>query len=144
MISTKYTDALLLRRAITLSETCSKKLSSPFSGGAIYHGGLPNALFLKGSSGDYNNMNMDCDGANNSAGRWPNLGRSGDTNGFTSAGEVFLALDELCFRKDTLPGDNGHDPKDDLNIGWCKLKGQEHDPIRGQHQAPGQSTSCQF
>ncbi|EHK46099.1 hypothetical protein TRIATDRAFT_197013 [Trichoderma atroviride IMI 206040] len=75
MISTKYTGALLLRRSITSSGTCSNKLSSPFSGDATYRGGLPNAIFLKGSSGDYDNMNMDCDGANNSAGRYSNLGR---------------------------------------------------------------------
>jgi hypothetical protein len=35
--------------------------------GAVYCGDIPNAIFLKGSSA-YDNMDIDCDGANNSAG----------------------------------------------------------------------------
>ncbi|KAF5124307.1 Endo-chitosanase [Metarhizium anisopliae] len=168
--------------------TCSKKLSGTFSGGATYCGDLPNAIFLKGSSGNYDNMDIDCDGANNSAGGCANdpsgqgqtsfkdtvktygipdldanihpyvvfgnegaspsfnpqskgmkplsimavvcnnqLVRSipapfygvwGDTNGFTSTGEASLALGKLCFPNEGLSGDNGHDPKDVLYIGF--------------------------
>lgn len=35
--------------------------------GAVYCGDIPNAIFLKGSN-EYDNMDIDCDGANNSAG----------------------------------------------------------------------------
>lgn len=42
----------------------------------------------------------------------------GDTNGGTSTGEASLALGKLCFPNDGLSGDNGHDPKDVLFIGF--------------------------
>ncbi|GJN66072.1 hypothetical protein PLIIFM63780_003541 [Purpureocillium lilacinum] len=163
------------------SGTCSKKLSSAFSGGAVYCGDLPNAIFLKGKAGNYDNLDIDCDGANNSAGECANdpsgqgqtafkddvkkygipdldanlhpyvvfgneehspsfdpeahgmerlsvmaivcnnqvfYGIWGDTNGGTSTGEASLALGKLCFPNDGLNGDNGHDPKDVLYIGF--------------------------
>ncbi|KAL7952688.1 chitosanase [Trichoderma compactum] len=163
------------------SGTCSKKLSGTFSGGASYCGDLAGAIFLKGSSGNYDNLDIDCDGANNSAGACANdpsgqsetafkdtvrtfgisdldanihpyvvFGNSGsspsfnpqssgmqplsvmavvcnnqvfygiwgDTNGGTSTGEASLALGKLCFPNEGLSGDNGHDPKDVLFIGF--------------------------
>lgn len=42
----------------------------------------------------------------------------GDTNGGTSTGEASLALGKLCFPKEGLTGNNGHDPKDVLYIGF--------------------------
>lgn len=42
----------------------------------------------------------------------------GDTNGFTSTGEASLALGKLCFPNEGLNGDNGHDGKDVLYIGF--------------------------
>lgn len=74
MISTRYvantgdSTCRSLRRDTTQAGTCSKKLSGTFSGGAAYCGDIPNAIFLKGSSGNYDNMDIDCDGANNAAG----------------------------------------------------------------------------
>ncbi|KAG8413182.1 hypothetical protein J3459_015745 [Metarhizium acridum] len=74
MINTRYiaisgdNTCQLLRRFNTQAGTCSNKLSGTFSGGATYCGDLPNAIFLKGSNGNYDNMDIDCDGANNSAG----------------------------------------------------------------------------
>ncbi|KAL6693474.1 chitosanase [Trichoderma pleuroticola] len=163
------------------SGTCSKKLSGTFSGGASYCGDLAGAIFLKGSSGNYDNLDIDCDGANNSAGACANdpsgqsqtafkdtvrtfgisdldanihpyvvFGNSGsspsfnpqssgmqplsvmavvcnnqvfygvwgDTNGGTSTGEASLALGKLCFPNEGLSGNNGHDPKDVLFIGF--------------------------
>lgn len=47
--------------------TCQNPLSGTFSTGQVYCGDLPNAVFLK-SDGGYDNMDIDCDGANNSAG----------------------------------------------------------------------------
>jgi hypothetical protein len=38
----------------------------------VYCGDIPNAIFLKGSDGNYDNMDIDCDGANNSAGACSN------------------------------------------------------------------------
>ncbi|KAM3515627.1 hypothetical protein MY11210_000805 [Beauveria gryllotalpidicola] len=49
------------------SGSCSNKLSAPFSGGTSYCGDIPNAIFLK-SDGAYDNMDIDCDGVNRSAG----------------------------------------------------------------------------
>ena len=46
---------------------CAKSLSEAFDGGAAYCSDIPNAIFLK-SNGAYDNMDIDCDGANNSAG----------------------------------------------------------------------------
>ncbi|KAM0451531.1 hypothetical protein ACHAPV_009960 [Trichoderma viride] len=162
------------------SGTCSNKLSGTFSGGAVYCGDIPGAIFLKGSSGNYDNMDIDCDGANKSAGACANdpsgqsetafkdtvktfgisdldanihpyvvfgneggspsfnpspsmkplsvmaivcnnqvfYGIWGDTNGGTSTGESSLALGKLCFPNEGLSGDNGHDPKDVLFIGF--------------------------
>ncbi|KAL6904076.1 putative chitosanase CSN1 [Trichoderma evansii] len=163
------------------SGTCAKKLSGTFSGGASYCGDIPNAIFLKGSNGNYDNMDIDCDGANNTGGKCANdpsgqgetafkdtvksygisdlnanvhpyvvfgnegaspsfnpqskgmkplsvmavvcnnqvfYGVWGDTNGFTSTGEASIALGELCFPNGGLSGDNGHDPKDVLYIGF--------------------------
>jgi hypothetical protein len=42
----------------------------------------------------------------------------GDTNGGTSTGEASLALARLCFPKDDLSGDRGHDPDDVMYIGF--------------------------
>ncbi|KZZ95553.1 glycoside hydrolase family 75 protein [Moelleriella libera RCEF 2490] len=47
--------------------TCRSSLSGRFSGGAVYCADIPNALFLKGKD-RYDNMDVDCDGANNSGG----------------------------------------------------------------------------
>lgn len=47
-------------------------MSGTFSGGASYCGDLAGAIFLKGSSGNYDNLDIDCDGANNSAGACAN------------------------------------------------------------------------
>ncbi|KAL7972228.1 glycoside hydrolase family 75 protein [Trichoderma sp. SZMC 28014] len=172
-----------------LSGTCQNALSDAFSGGAVYCGDIPNAIFLKGSSGNYDNMDIDCDGANNSAGACSNdpsgqgetafkdtvqsygiddldanihpyvvfgneganpsfspeqfgmqplsvmavvcnnqvfYGIWGDTNGFTSTGESAISMGDLCFPDDGLTGDNGHDPKDVLYIGFM-----------GQQAVPG-------
>lgn len=46
---------------------CSQALSETFNTGAVYCGDIPNAVFLKGDN-EYDNMDIDCDGANNSAG----------------------------------------------------------------------------
>ncbi|WP_404926247.1 glycoside hydrolase family 75 protein, partial [Phocaeicola vulgatus] len=46
---------------------CSQALSERFGGGAVYCGDIPNAVFLKGEN-EYDNLDIDCDGANNSAG----------------------------------------------------------------------------
>lgn len=62
----------LLTRMIEQAGTCSKKLSSSFSGGASYCGDIPSAIFLKGSDGKYDNMDIDCDGANKSGGKCSN------------------------------------------------------------------------
>ncbi|KAL3959742.1 hypothetical protein ACCO45_004859 [Purpureocillium lilacinum] len=159
---------------------CSNSLSGTFSGGAVYCGDLANAVFLKGNN-EYDNLDIDCDGANNSAGDCANdpsgqgqtsfvdtvknygisdldanlhpyvvfgnegaspsfnpqdhgikplsvmavvcnnqvfYGVWGDTNGFTSTGEASLALGKLCFPNGGLTGDNGHDEKDVLYIGF--------------------------
>ncbi|KAI6765940.1 hypothetical protein HG530_007010 [Fusarium avenaceum] len=50
---------------------CSKPLSETFPEGAQYCGDIPGAIFLKGS-GNYDNMDIDCDGANNSGGACAN------------------------------------------------------------------------
>ncbi|KAH0524122.1 hypothetical protein TsFJ059_009029 [Trichoderma semiorbis] len=42
----------------------------------------------------------------------------GDTNGFTSTGESSISLAQLCFPNDGLTGDNGHDQKDVLYLGF--------------------------
>ncbi len=42
----------------------------------------------------------------------------GDTNGGTSTGEASLALGKLCFPNENLSGNNGHDLKDVLYIGF--------------------------
>ncbi|KAK0382645.1 hypothetical protein NLU13_8614 [Sarocladium strictum] len=51
--------------------SCSDPLSDAFSGGAQYCGDIPGAIFLKGN-GNYDNMDIDCDGANNQAGACAN------------------------------------------------------------------------
>ncbi|OAA70197.1 endo-chitosanase [Akanthomyces lecanii RCEF 1005] len=53
------------------SGSCSKKLSGSFSGGASYCGDIPNVIFLKGD-GRYDNMDIDCDGANRTGGACAN------------------------------------------------------------------------
>ncbi|KAF1731794.1 Endo-chitosanase [Beauveria bassiana] len=53
------------------SGLCSNKLSGTFEGGASYCGDIPNAIFLKGN-GTYDNMDIDCDGVNRSAGACAN------------------------------------------------------------------------
>ncbi|KHO00593.1 chitosanase [Metarhizium album ARSEF 1941] len=47
--------------------SCSKPLSSPMSSGMVYCGDVPGAIFLKGQD-SYDNLDIDCDGANNYAG----------------------------------------------------------------------------
>ncbi|KAL7941481.1 glycoside hydrolase family 75 protein [Trichoderma barbatum] len=164
-----------------ISGDCQNPLSDAFEGGAQYCGDIPNAIFLKGSDGNYDNMDVDCDGANNSGGACANdpsgqgqtsfqdtvqsfgiedldanihpyvvfgnegdspsfapqdfgmeplsivavvcndqvfYGVWGDTNGFTSTGESSISLAQLCFPDDGLTGDNGHDQKDVLYIGF--------------------------
>ncbi|KAL7920646.1 glycoside hydrolase family 75 protein [Trichoderma austrokoningii] len=155
------------------SGTCSNKLSRTFSGGTVYCGDISGAIFHIGSSGNYDNIDIDCDGANNSAGACANdpSGQSktafkdtvqtfgisnldanihpyfpsmkplsvmavvcnnqvGDTNGGTSTGEASLALGKLCFPNDDLSGDNGHDPKNVMFIGFT-----------GQGAVPGKSSA---
>ncbi|CEJ90007.1 Putative Chitosanase [[Torrubiella] hemipterigena] len=46
---------------------CSSSLAGPFAGGASYCADIPNAIFLKGN-GQYDNMDTDCDGLDNTAG----------------------------------------------------------------------------
>lgn len=46
---------------------CQKALSGKSSTGAVFCGDIPNALFLK-SNGGYDNMDVDCDGADDKAG----------------------------------------------------------------------------
>ncbi|ATY58674.1 endo-chitosanase [Cordyceps militaris CM01] len=53
------------------SGSCSKKLAGPFSGGASYCGDIANVIFLKGN-GAYDNMDIDCDGANRTGGACAN------------------------------------------------------------------------
>ncbi|KAL7805623.1 glycoside hydrolase family 75 protein [Trichoderma gracile] len=48
--------------------TCARPLSGTSSSGAVFCGDIPNAIFLKGSSGNYDNMDVDCDGADDKAG----------------------------------------------------------------------------
>ncbi|KAL7904435.1 glycoside hydrolase family 75 protein [Trichoderma velutinum] len=50
------------------SGTCGKPLSGTSSSGAVWCGDIPNAIFLKGSNGNYDNMDVDCDGADDKAG----------------------------------------------------------------------------
>lgn len=56
------------------AKTCSNKLASGFSatyGGSpsfSYCGDVPNAVFISGDAGQLSDMDIDCDGANNSAG----------------------------------------------------------------------------
>lgn len=52
--------------------SCSNRLSDRFPEGARYCGDVPGAIFLKGSNGNYDNMDIDCDGANNHAGACSN------------------------------------------------------------------------
>ncbi|KAH7227594.1 fungal chitosanase of glycosyl hydrolase group 75-domain-containing protein [Fusarium oxysporum] len=52
--------------------SCSNRLSDRFPEGARYCGDIPGAVFLKGSDGNYDNMDIDCDGANNHAGACSN------------------------------------------------------------------------
>ncbi|KPA35701.1 chitosanase [Fusarium langsethiae] len=54
------------------SGTCSKPLSGTFPAGTQYCGDVPGAIFLKDTSGNYDNMDIDCDGANNHAGACAN------------------------------------------------------------------------
>ncbi|KAH7062263.1 putative fungal chitosanase [Macrophomina phaseolina] len=42
----------------------------------------------------------------------------GDTNGADTVGEASIALAKLCFPNDGITGDNGHDQKDVLYIGF--------------------------
>ncbi|KAK1249615.1 hypothetical protein MKX08_009618 [Trichoderma sp. CBMAI-0020] len=48
--------------------TCATPLSGTSSSGAVFCGDIPNAIFLKGSNGNYDNMDVDCDGADDKAG----------------------------------------------------------------------------
>ncbi|KAJ2967923.1 hypothetical protein NQ176_g9432 [Zarea fungicola] len=59
------------------SGTCKKALSGKSSSGAVFCGDIANAIFLKGSSGNYDNMDVDCDGADDKAGDCSN-----DPSGF--------------------------------------------------------------
>lgn len=42
----------------------------------------------------------------------------GDTNGGTTTGEASIALGDLCFPKENLSGNNGHDPRDVLYLAF--------------------------
>ncbi len=42
----------------------------------------------------------------------------GDVNGATSTGEASISLADLCFPNENLTGDNGHDPRDVLYVGF--------------------------
>ncbi|OAA56778.1 endo-chitosanase [Cordyceps fumosorosea ARSEF 2679] len=53
------------------SGSCSKKLSGDFPAKTSYCGDIPNVIFLK-SPGGYDNMDIDCDGANRSGGACAN------------------------------------------------------------------------
>lgn len=53
------------------SGSCKKALSSKSSSGAVFCGDVPNALFLKSNNG-YDNMDIDCDGADDKAGACSN------------------------------------------------------------------------
>ncbi|KAF4338636.1 chitosanase [Fusarium beomiforme] len=48
--------------------SCSNRLSDRFPEGARYCGDISGAIFLKGSNGNYDNMDVDCDGANRQEG----------------------------------------------------------------------------
>lgn len=48
--------------------TCATPLSGTSSSGAVFCGDIPNAIFLKGSNGNYDNMDVDCDGSDDKAG----------------------------------------------------------------------------
>ncbi|CCT70428.1 probable chitosanase precursor [Fusarium fujikuroi IMI 58289] len=52
--------------------SCSNRLSDRFPEGARYCGDISGAIYLKGSNGNYDNMDIDCDGANNHAGACSN------------------------------------------------------------------------
>ncbi|KAF5680531.1 chitosanase [Fusarium denticulatum] len=52
--------------------SCSNRLSDRFPEGARYCGDISGAIYLKGSDGNYDNMDIDCDGANNHAGACSN------------------------------------------------------------------------
>ncbi|KAG5767038.1 hypothetical protein H9Q72_004881 [Fusarium xylarioides] len=52
--------------------SCSNRLSNRFPEGAVYCGDISGAIYLKGSNGNYDNMDIDCDGANNHAGACSN------------------------------------------------------------------------
>ncbi|KHN95581.1 Fungal chitosanase [Metarhizium album ARSEF 1941] len=54
--------------------TCFKKLSDIFHGGATYCGDVPEAIYVKGSDGNYDNMDIDCDGARYWSGECSNDG----------------------------------------------------------------------
>ncbi|KID70305.1 Endo-chitosanase [Metarhizium brunneum] len=160
--------------------SCSSPLSSPMTNGTVYCGDLANAIFLKSSDG-YDDMDIDCDGANNSTGDCANdptgqgqtafmdevsqfgipdldthihpyvvfgnvdgsptfvpqdrgmrplsvmavvcdnqlfYGVWGDINGGNLTGEASISLGKLCFPKEGLSGNKGHDTKDTLYIGF--------------------------
>lgn len=56
--------------------SCNKVLSGKSSTGAVFCGDIPNAIFLKSNNG-YDNMDVDCDGADDKAG-----GCSNDPSGY--------------------------------------------------------------
>jgi hypothetical protein len=64
-----FTDTIL---TIDQAGSCSNRLSDRFPEGARYCGDISGAIYLKGSNGNYDNMDIDCDGANNHAGACSN------------------------------------------------------------------------
>ena len=54
------------------SGKCQNALTDVSSSGAVFCGDIPNALFLKGGNGQYDNMDVDCDGADDKAGNCSN------------------------------------------------------------------------
>ncbi|KAI1017712.1 hypothetical protein LB504_004010 [Fusarium proliferatum] len=64
-----FTDTTL---TIQQAGSCSNRLSDRFPEGARYCGDISGAIYLKGSNGNYDNMDIDCDGANNHAGACSN------------------------------------------------------------------------
>lgn len=61
-------------KSLTIQQagSCSNRLSDKFPEGARYCGDISGAIYLKGSNGNYDNMDIDCDGANNHAGACSN------------------------------------------------------------------------
>lgn len=62
-----FTVCPVLTRWLAQPGSCSKALSGKSSTDAVFCGDIPNAIFLKSPNG-YDNMDVDCDGADDKAG----------------------------------------------------------------------------